>query len=168
MQPLPSIYFAGPDVFKPDHAASRAALDAICRKLGAQALHPSDNEARTPEAIYRANVAMLCRADAVVANLEAFRSEVEPDSGTCFEVGFACARNLPIAAYLPPGQNRPYLERVAQSMGASQRDDCHYDDRYGMLIENFGHPVNLMLARSASIHGSAEEAVAAVLAQLRG
>jgi nucleoside 2-deoxyribosyltransferase len=168
MSLLPNIYFAGPDVFKPDHARLRAAIDRICERLGALPLHPSDNVAATAEGIYQGNVDMLRRADAVVANLEAFRSQVEPDSGTCFEIGFATARGVPVAAYLPPHQYVAYLERVTQWLGSTQRDGRHYDARDGLMIEDFGHPVNLMLASSASLHRSCEDAVAAVLQRLRG
>lgn len=51
---------------------------------------PIDGEQITANGIYHANLEMIRSADAVLANLNAFRG-IEPDSGTCFEVGFATA-----------------------------------------------------------------------------
>src|SRR3546814_6813976 len=50
--------------------------------------------------IYRANIALIERADALLANLDFFRGP-EPDSGTCFEVRYAVATGKPVFGYIP-------------------------------------------------------------------
>ena len=75
---------------------------AQCARLGFTAVFPLNTALPaglgSPHAmarhIYQANIAHLDRCDAVVANLDFFRGP-EPDSGTCFEVGYAIARGKP-------------------------------------------------------------------------
>lgn len=92
------LYLAGPDVFRADAVAHGEALKALCARYGFEGLYPLDNalpkqlaEPREQAAwIYRANIGLIERADAVLANLNFFRG-AEPDSGTAFEVGYATA-----------------------------------------------------------------------------
>lgn len=136
------IYFAGPDVFRPDAIAHGEAIAAAAREVGIDALYPLDNkivgEDRrwVSEAIFEANCNMLRRAGAVIANLNAFRGP-EPDSGTCFEVGMAFALGTPVIAYCDDGAGE-YRDRIH-----GVRDGL---DPVGFVVENFGLPVNLMLA----------------------
>ena len=129
---MPSVYLAGFDVFYPDALARGEYLKALCATHGLEGLYPLD--AALPEGlsdpagwICQANLDSLRRADAVLANLGHFRGN-EPDSGTVFEVGFACALGKPVWAYFPdqhPLQPlahnsfagpvaRPPVERIAQ------------------------------------------------------
>ncbi|KAG0771625.1 hypothetical protein G6F22_016323 [Rhizopus arrhizus] len=62
--------------------------------------------------IYRENVALIRRADMVMANLNAFRG-AEPDSGTAFEVGYAIACGKPVWGYT--GQAGSLVDQVATS-----------------------------------------------------
>ena len=86
----PGVYLAGFDVFLPDAAAHGERLKALAARHGFDGLFPLDNQ--TPPGlaggagavIYRANVAMIQRAD-LVGQPESFRG-AEPDSGTAFEV----------------------------------------------------------------------------------
>src|SRR3546814_17195676 len=73
----------------------------LCSKYGFNGLYPLDNEAPRSLAgselalwIYRANIALIQKADLVAANMNAFRG-AEPDSGTAFEVGYAVALGKP-------------------------------------------------------------------------
>lgn len=141
------LYFAGPDVFRPDALAWAAAMRALCRENGHEALIPLDNEATTAAAICAGNLAMIRSADAVLANLNPFRGN-EPDSGTVFEVGFAVALGVPVIAYLDDA--RPLAERLAGQAGLQplRRTDAGLRDATGWLVEDFGLPLNLMLGVS--------------------
>lgn len=146
------IYLAGPDVFRADAGAYGEHLKRLCDSLGLTGLYPLDTEisaeAGGPEAageIYRANLALLRQADAVVANLNRFRGH-EPDSGTAFEVGYAAALGKPIWAYTEDGRSI-----VEQMTGRVADADGHYQDDNGYTIENFDLNLNLMLACSVTL-----------------
>lgn len=150
------LYLAGFDVFRPDAHAHGERLKALCAAFGHQGLFPLDNAlpaglagAAAARWIYDANIALIRRADAVLANLNDFRG-LEPDSGTAFEVGFAAALGKPVWAYLD--DHRPLLEQIGASV-----------DRQGFSVEDFGLPRNLMLACAATlVHGDARAALAAL------
>ena len=143
-----------------------AAMRALCREYGQQALIPLDNEATTAAAICAANCAMLREADAVIANLNPFRG-LEPDSGTAFEVGFAIALGKPVVAYLD--DRSALAERLAAVRGPLRRVDGRLLDRDGWMVEDFGLPLNLMLATAARIVvGDARAALTAWLATTDG
>lgn len=151
------IYLAGPDVFRPDAARWADEARRLCADFGHAALVPLDNEETTAAGIFRANVQLLRAADAVLANLNPFRG-LEPDSGTCVEVGYALALGKPVIGYLADG--RSLRERVAAGGDLTDRDGLPVDDT-GLRIEDFGLPVNLMLAVPARIVvGGLREALA--------
>jgi nucleoside 2-deoxyribosyltransferase len=138
-----SVYLAGPDVFYPDAPARGVAMQAVCQAMGWVGLYPLDaalpaNPPSLSRAIYEANRNLIDRADAVVANLRDFRG-AEPDSGTVWEVAYALARGKPVVGYLP--DDRTVLAR----MGDRQRGGV---DAEGCVVEDFGLPLNLMLAHS--------------------
>ena len=82
----PLLYLAGPDVFVPEPHARGVALKALCTEAGAIGLFPIDDAAHGPEAIREANMAMIRRCDAVVANMTPFRGP-SMDPGTAYEMG---------------------------------------------------------------------------------
>ena len=123
------VYLAGPDIFRPDARVWAETVRALLAGHGQLALIPIDGDEFTASGIYHANLEMIRSADAVLANLNAFRGQ-EPDSGTCFEVGFAAAHGKPVIGYLSDG--REQKEKVAPGDG--------------LRVENFGLPLNLMLA----------------------
>jgi len=138
------LYLAGPDVFRPDALAWAEAGRRLCASFGCTALIPLDGVETTAPGIYQANIALIQSANAVLANLNPFRG-CEPDSGTCVEVGFALALGKPVIGYL--ASNETTTQRVARMFGATLeiRDDRPVD-RDGLLVEDFGLPLNLMLA----------------------
>lgn len=141
------IYLAGPDVFRPDALAWAEQARALLQRHGHHALIPLDNTETTAAGIYRANVALIAEADAVIANLNPFRG-CEPDSGTAFEVGYAIASKKTVIGYLD--DDRPQIEKLAGSV-----------DAQGMNVENFGLPINLMLGIPCRIvRGSLTDALA--------
>lgn len=164
----PRVYFAGPDVFRHDGKEHLRQLAKQCDALGMEALMPVDGEPAIAladeakaRAVFDTNMVLLRQADGVVANLEPFRG-TEPDSGTVFEVGAAVAMGLPVFAY---GVSDMYANRVRRLLHVIHtngvlRDPTNY------IVEDFGLPLNLMLACSVTITDSAEEALAALAAKL--
>ncbi|MFT3735865.1 MAG: nucleoside 2-deoxyribosyltransferase [Rhodocyclaceae bacterium] len=143
------LYIAGPDVFRPDARQWAEGVHAACRAAGHEALIPLDGEATTAQAIYASNIAMIAAADVVLANLDPFRG-AEPDSGTAFEVGYALALGKRVIGYVSEGLLQ--AERVAAWQGHPlQLGENGPQDAAGRLVENFGLPLNLMLAVPARI-----------------
>lgn len=163
----PAVYLAGPEVFFPDVEAVAARLKALCAAHGLDGLFPTDAERPTGDgvslahAIYRGNVALIDRSDAVVADISPFRG-AGMDPGTAWEIGYAVARGLPVFAW--SHDLRPYAERVGPA-GRGERGPVDAD---GLLVEDFGLVENLMIAESVlAVDASAEAAIARCAAVLR-
>lgn len=146
------IYVAGPDVFRPDAPAWAARVSALCREAGHEALIPLDGGAGTAVGIYENNLRLLGEADLVLANLNPFRG-VEPDSGTCVEIGYALALGKPVIGYVD--DPRPLRERL-QARGSAAEGRCR--DSSGWTVEDFGLPLNLMLGVPVQIEAGGLEA----------
>ena len=150
----PTLYLAGPEVFLDDAPAIFAAKRRMCRAHGLAPIAPFDDEAPAGSGrplaarIYRANLARMDRADAILANLSPFRGP-GADPGTAFELGYMVARGKPAFAY----SNRPgtSLAGVRAAGGAVRGADGIWRDREGVRIEDFGLPENLMLAIATPI-----------------
>ena len=128
------VYLAGPEVFEPDAKEIGEDLKATCAKHGLRGLYPLDAELgpmADPRAIFEANVALICRAKGVIANMTPFRGP-STDVGTAWEIGCAYGLGKPVVAY--SGDPHLYAEKVRI---------CGVED--GRLIENFGLVDNLML-----------------------
>ncbi|ANF59146.1 nucleoside 2-deoxyribosyltransferase [Halotalea alkalilenta] len=131
------IYFAGPEVFHPDAETLAAQAHAQASARGFEAMTPMDNRlpaladgAAMRAAIFHKNLALLDRAELVVANLSPFRGP-SADAGTIWEIGYAFARGVPVFAWSDcPGD---YRSRVV-------------DD--GLRIEDFDGFDNLMISES--------------------
>ena len=162
----PTVYLAGPDVFYPDAEERGKVMCALCAEQGFEGLYPL-NAPLDPDiqpqsrAIFEANKAMLERADAVVANLRDWRGP-EPDSGTVWGVAYALALGKPVIAYLPNSHS------LRQRMTQTAPDGI---DPEGHAVEDFGLPLNLMLAHSLTgvAYGSEDryEGLSAALVLLR-
>jgi len=155
----PRVYLAGFDVFRADAIEHGHYLKTLCEAQGLEGLYPFDNDVEqglppqdTAALICHANIAMIRRCDAVLANLNPFRG-VEPDSGTAFEVGMAVALGKPVWAYFEDARTlREQIEHDAQGF-----------DEQGFQVEDFRLPKNLMLACTwAGFSETAEVAVDAL------
>ena len=133
---MKTIYLAGFDVFAPDAKQRGAKLKMLCAGQGFIGLYPFDNEADNAADIFTGNCGLIDKADIVIANLNPFRG-AEPDSGTCFEVGYAFAKGKTVYGYLSDART------MREKLGAQDAD--------GFSVEDFGLPVNLMLAKGARI-----------------
>jgi nucleoside 2-deoxyribosyltransferase len=157
------VYLAGPSVFRPDAAAVAAELKRLCAVAGLVGLYPLDGDHPIePRSIFKANLAKIDLAAAVIADLSPFRGP-HVDDGTAFEIGYAFARGKPVFGY---GEDtRPMVERIAvATVGKGGRRFCEL----GHEIEDFGLGQNLMLACAVrSVSQSAEDAIRAAAAHLR-
>lgn len=160
-----TVYLAGPGVFFPDPHAWGQRMTQACHALDLCGLYPLDQhvpDGLAPAAmrhwIAQANYALIRRADVVFADLRAFRSCTEPDSGTAFEVGFAHALGKPVWLWLPDcTPDTRMKDRVPGAHGEPPRDAD------GLFIEDFDAPHNLMLWEAAagiSYGGEVEDALA--------
>ena len=159
----PLVYLAGFDVFRADAIEHGRSLKALCEQHGLEGLYPFDNEVpeglmpeQAAAVICNANIAMIKRCDAVLANLNPFRG-TEPDSGTAFEVGMAVALGKPVWAYF--AANGSLRQQIAH--------DADGLDAQGFQVEDFGLPRNLMLACTwVGSSETAEQAIEGLAAHL--
>lgn len=155
-----TLYLAGFDVFREDSIDYGKRLKALCRRYGFDGFYPLDNAAPADLQgpvlatwIYQANVALIQRADAVMANVNPFRG-AEPDSGTAFEMGYAVALGKPVWAYTE--QHEPLVRQCATRVSPDLAP--RYLDAQGYTVEDFGLNLNLMLAcSSVVVVGDAEQ-----------
>ena len=153
------IYLAGPDVFFPNAVEVLETKKQLCSDYGFVGLSPMDNQIEAKnmskkklrEVIKISNEDLIRSSDIVIANFNSFRG-FEPDSGTCYEVGFASALQKVIYVYLDMS-NLSLQTRYARY----SNDNIEYSvDRNGNSIENFDFPVNLMFS-NAKVFSSFEE-----------
>ena len=152
---MKKVYLAGPDIFYPDSKQRRDVLIKLCHDYGFQGLFPGDNDISPLNAntIREANLQMIKVADCILANLSPFRG-FEPDSGTVFEVGYACALNKIVVGY--SHDSRSLIERLREYQSLPETQNT---DKDGLIIENFGLPNNLMFGDKI-IASSAKDALA--------
>lgn len=147
---MKKIYLAGPDVFFPDIAERAVLHKQLCRDMGFEPLHPVDQPVLQAQDIYHGNIQMLRKADAVAANLNAFRG-AEVDSGTAFEVGYAIALDKPVVGYIEKRSTVRALVAAALGPLVYDEEQSVWRDTDNNLVEDFGLPVNLMLAIPCTI-----------------
>ena len=90
------IYMAGP-LFSSAELAFNAALASELRGRGHEVFLPQEHEQRKdlPRAIFESDVRGLDWAEVVVACLDG----ADPDSGTCWELGYVYAKGKPQVVY---------------------------------------------------------------------
>ena len=142
------IYLAGPDVFLPDAVAMGRRKVALCEKHHATGLFPLDNaiDLTAPDAslkIFRANQAMMDRADTIIANLTPFRGP-SADAGTVYELGYMAGKSKRCFAYC--NDPRIYKDRILNRNGLVDTD--------GLTVEDFGHADNLMMIHALDVYGA--------------
>jgi len=151
-----TIYLAGPEVFLADAIEMGYRKKAFCETQGFVGLFPYDTEidsipitAREDHFIYRANLAMIRRADAGVFNLTPFRG-VSADPGTVFELGLMMGLGKPVFGYT--NESVDLLTRTREAMALTLENGV-WRDANGMKVEDYGNADNLMIDASLAIGG---------------
>lgn len=156
---MKKIYIAGPDVFKKNSIEIGKNFSNLCRKYGFKGLYPLDNtidfkqeKHKIAKDIYEANITLIKESDIVIANLNSFRG-YEADSGTVWECGFGYALGKEVYGYL--SRKGAYIDQFEKS---KNEDELFYD-KDDLMIEDFDHPINLMIACSCKeiIEGDFED-----------
>ena len=158
---MKKIYIAGPDVFEKESIEIGKRLVELCTQYGYEGLYPLDNivdfdqeKHKIAQDIFEANAAMIQKADIVIANLNTFRGK-EADSGTVWECGYAYGLGKKVYGYMD--SLRDYIDSFSKD--EKFEADGYFVDDKERLIEDFSHPVNLMLACSVELVGGDFEAV---------
>ena len=159
---MPSVYFAGPDVFRKDYDQHVTDIRALCAQAGLTPLLPGDGECDNSLAIFDANIKLIQKADGIIANLNPFRSLVEPDSGTVFECGYGFALGKFVIGII--NDERDLVTKLVGPRSPEGDSGPVLSD--GFMVEDFGHPLNLMLAHClCAAAPTLKDAVAAVAAR---
>ena len=154
---MKKIYLAGFDVFYKDAKERFDKMRKLCKLAGYEALIPLDNDITEglgiSNRIYKANIAMIEQADGIIANLNAFRGK-EPDSGTVFEVGYGVAKNKKIVGYTSIEDWKTHIigDQKSQILTRGLFDSMFNQQPVDEFnVEDFGLPLNLMLAESINL-----------------
>lgn len=145
---MQKVYIAGPDVFEKNSIEIGKYYSQLSLKYGFEGLYPLDNfidfnqeKHKIASDIFLANKKLIDRCDIVIANLNSFRG-MEADSGTVWECGYAYAKGKKVYAYID--SKRDYKE---QFLTLKEENDIYYDEM-DRVVEDFNHPLNLMIACS--------------------
>ncbi|MBB6637769.1 nucleoside 2-deoxyribosyltransferase [Cohnella thailandensis] len=165
--PRIKIYMAGFEVFRTDAAETGIRMKRLCDDYGFEGIFPLDKDIKpqpskqeTAKAIFEGNVRLVNKADVVIANLNPFRG-AEPDSGTVFECGLAYGLGKKLYGFV--SDRRTMAERLGPDTDPATG---LYKD--GMTVEDFGHPLNLMLSVPMTIvEGALEDALKRLSLDLR-
>lgn len=130
------VYIAGPDVFSPESDKLSALYKKALNEANIEGLYPTDNHYFTSKEIVNGNFALIDEADIVIANMNPFRGQ-EPDSGTAVEIGYAIAKGKEIYCYVD--DDTPLKDKYGKK------------DENGWFYEDFGYPLNIMIAEKATI-----------------
>lgn len=138
------IYVAGPDVFRFDWGKKYfARMQQITENQfpDFELVFPVENGGNpTAESIALGNYQQLLSCDGLLGNVQAFRG-ADADAGTAFELGMAYAMGMPIALYAADA----HLSVIQKTMRLPliNRNLQTFPN-----VEDFEHPVNLMLQYS--------------------
>lgn len=152
------IYFAGPRLSGVDYEIYARHISKKYRGMGIKLLLPNNSDTQSSEHTYKTNLNRIKSCDGVIADLNPFRGEIEPDCGTAFECGFAAALGKPIIAIVE--DQRTLVQKMqASSLGCTEENGVYRSDE-GDLIEDYGYPLNLMLFHAGGkIVASLDEAI---------
>ncbi len=153
------IYIAGPDVFEKDSIALGQRLVQLCEEYGYEGLYPLDNvvdfaqsKHKIAKDIYEANRKMIEECDILIANINTFRGK-EADSGTIWECGYGYGLGKKVYGYMQ--SKRHYIEQFSEL----KEENGMFWDTEDRFVEDFEHPINLMIACSTQeiVEGSFED-----------
>lgn len=151
----PIVYFAGPDVFRPNPEHWFEYVASWCKRFNIEPLFPIEEvyynvEGETIEPssfdIYEYNLGKIEACDYVLANLEPFRG-VSCDPGTALEIGYAIAKKKKVYGYYNGYIETEYINRVKtyrQMMSGINYPNWLNSSLYP-VVEDFKLPENLMI-----------------------
>ena len=163
---MKKIYIAGPDVFEKDSIQIGQKYVKLCSEYGFEGLYPLDNvidfnqdKKKIALDIFEANKKLIQECDIVVANLNAFRGK-EADSGTIWECGYGFGLGKKVYGYMD--NTSDYVDQFSKE--EKEIVDGIVYDKKGMVIEDFSHPINLMIACSVDkiVKGGFEEVLKSI------
>lgn len=167
------IYIAGPWVFRPQAEDFKADVRSLLYGSGMEPVFPTDvlpdgvgtlqgaaMDISHAAAIQAHCLSHLDACDAILAEVSPWYGHM-PDAGTVFEVGYAAARKKTV--FLWTTDDTPLRDRLIASdimdpvtgMEIAALGNGQYD-RDGNLVEDFGSPVNAMLAVYPTYRGIRE------------
>lgn len=158
---MKKIYIAGPDVFEPNSIEIGKRYVELCKQYNFEGFYPLDNQIdfnqekrKIAQDIFEANKKLIDECDIVIANLNSFRGR-ESDSGTVWECGYASALGKKVYGYIY--RKGEYVDQFNDTEKLASKTG--YTDLQGKTIEDFAHPVNLMIACSVEeiVVGSFED-----------
>ena len=106
---------------------------------------------RRDRLIYRANEAMIRRADFGICNLTPFRGP-GADAGTVFELGMLAGLGKKIFGYTNIVDDLLERSKLIDTL-TLDRTDNEWRDSSRMIVENFGNADNLMIDNALLEHG---------------
>lgn len=166
------VYLAGPEVFLPDARAQLDRKAALARAAGLVPLSPGDlaiapqpSKRRLGQAISAVDEGMMDAADAIIANLTPYHG-LSADSGTCFELGYMCARGKLAFGYTNVAADMR-SRAIAHYRGDIRTDAAgRLRGADGLMIEDVDMADNLMLVGGIErrggqvvVHAAAPEAL---------
>jgi nucleoside 2-deoxyribosyltransferase len=145
------IYLAGPEVFLPNAREILQLKRELTRAAGLVPVSPGDTSVPPLTdrhalglTISRIDEELMDGADAIIANLTPFRG-LAADTGTCFELGYMCARGKPAFGYTNIADDH-YARTLALYAGTIVTGaDGHKRGPDGLSVEDFDMVDNLML-----------------------
>lgn len=145
---MQKIYIAGPDVFERNSIEIGKKYIQLCKEYGCDGQYPLDNvidfnqeKRKIAFDIFLANQKLIDECDIVIANLNSFRGK-EADSGTVWECGYAYAKDKKVYGYMD--SKRDYIKQFS----VKKEENGVFWDEEDRFIEDFNHPINLMIACS--------------------
>ena len=164
MNKKPMVYIAGPECFQPNARELAEEALSLCEKYGFEGLSPvighpslpkidfSQGRPAAAKQIFEKNIKLINMCDLVIANLNNFRGW-EPDSGTCFEIGYAYTQGKKMYGFMD--DTRPCYEKY---IGNVHYDAPFWRDDNGAFFESGA--CNLMISAHATIaEGNFEDAL---------
>ncbi|RUS67418.1 hypothetical protein CUZ56_01363 [Saezia sanguinis] len=152
------IYIAGTHIYSPSfYAELHRCIHRDIRNKEVIALLPDEKSTKRSSSVYKVNIELIKQCDGIIADVNPYRGELEPDSGTVFEIGFAKALNKQIVFILE--DLRTVKEKMNDSSFGCYQVGQVWRDNDGDFIENYHLPLNSVLFHAADqIVSTMEEA----------
>lgn len=154
MKKKPIVYLAGFECFLPNGKELAKEAVSCCKELGFEPISAvlgteddptidTTNKLQAAKQIFKNCINHINECDIFIANLNNFRGW-EPDSGTCFALGYAYTQGKKLYAYMD--DTRPCYEKY---IGSIHYDGSFWRDDLGAFFESGA--CNLMMSGPAKV-----------------